>query len=130
MRTAALLCLSFGLSFAASAAECDSAIKIIEEKGQLIIKNISGKPIVAYVFTSVNSKSQDGSPTRTFSGTFGGGGFVRTGTVYGDRQSGNGPKRTIRRLRPICGWLAVWRSAARGSQQRINREVAISPSPH
>ena len=51
MRIAVLLCLSFCLSFAASAAECDSAIQIIEEKGQLIIKNISGKPIVTYVLT-------------------------------------------------------------------------------
>ncbi len=72
MRIAALLCLSFALSFALSAAECNSAIQIIEKKGQLIIKNISGKPIVAYVLTSVNSKSQDGSPTRTYSGSFSG----------------------------------------------------------
>ncbi len=72
MRIAALLCLSFALSFALSAAECDSAIQIIEKKGQLIIKNISGKPIVGYVLTRVNSKSQHGSRTRTYSGTFGG----------------------------------------------------------
>ena len=53
MRIAVLLCLSFCLSFAASAAECDSAIQIIEDKkkGQMVIKNISGKPIVAYVLT-------------------------------------------------------------------------------
>ena len=72
MRIAALLCLSFAFPFALSAAECDSAIQIIEKKGQLIIKNISGNPIVAYVLTSVNSKSQDGSPTRTYTGSFSG----------------------------------------------------------
>ena len=72
MRIVSLLCLSFSLSFALSAAECDSAIQVNEKKGQLLIKNISGKPIVGYVLTRVNSKSQHGSRTRTYSGTFGG----------------------------------------------------------
>ncbi len=105
MQTAALLCLSFGLSFAASAAECDSAIQIIEEKGQLIIKNVSGKPIVAYVFTSVNSKSQDGSPTRTFSGTFGGGDSLGLGQSMEIGKAEMAPKElSVDYVRFADGW--------------------------
>ena len=74
MRIAELLCLAFALPFVLSAAECDFAIRIIEDKnkGQMVIKNISDRSIVDYVLTSVNSKSQDGSPTRTYSGSFSG----------------------------------------------------------
>ena len=74
MRVAVLLCLTFGLSFVLSATECDFVIQITEDnkKGQMVIKNISDRPIVAYVLTSVNSKSQDGSPTRSYYGSFSG----------------------------------------------------------
>ena len=76
MRIVILVCLSFAVSFGAlpfalSAAECDSAVQIKERNSQLVIKNISGEPIVAYVLTS-HSKSRDGSATRTYSGTFSG----------------------------------------------------------
>ena len=71
MRIAVFLYLFIALSFASSAAECDSAVQIIEEKGQLVIKNVSGKPIVGYFLSSVKSESQ-GSATRTYSGRFSG----------------------------------------------------------
>ena len=76
MRIATLVCLSFAVSFGAltfalPAAECDSAVQITEKNSQLVIKNISGEPIVAYVLTS-HSKNRDGSATRTYSGTFSG----------------------------------------------------------
>ena len=105
MRIAVLLCLSFGLSFAASVAECDSAIQIIEKKGQLIIKNISGKPIVAYALTSGNSKSQDGSPTRTSSGTFGGGDSLRPGRSMEIGKADIAPKElSVDYVRFADGW--------------------------
>ena len=63
----------------------------MEKNGQLIIKNISGKPIVAYVLTSIN-KSQDGSSTRTYSGKF-----------SGEDSLGPGQSMEIAPTRPTCG---------------------------
>ena len=80
MRIAGLLCLAFALPFVLSAAECDFAIRISEDKnkGQMVIKNISDRSIIGYVLTSVNS-NQDGSPTRTYSGSFSGGDSLAPG---------------------------------------------------
>ena len=44
-------------------------MRIVEGKGQLIIRNISGKPIVGYFLTNAQSKAQE-SATRTYSGRF------------------------------------------------------------
>ena len=105
MRIATLVCLSFAVSFGAlpfalSAAECDSAVQIKERNSQLVIKNISGEPIVAYVLTS-HSKSRDGSATRTYSGTFSGEDSLAAGAFFGTRRSTRGLERTIRQIRPV-----------------------------
>jgi hypothetical protein len=72
MRIAALFCLCFAVPYGLGAAECNSVLQVIKVKDRLVIKNTSENPIVAYSINSRESRSQDGSPTRTFEGAFGG----------------------------------------------------------
>jgi hypothetical protein len=52
-------------------AECDStAVAITTADGVLTITNNSSKPMVAYVLADAASKSNDGSPVRTYSAVF------------------------------------------------------------
>ncbi len=61
-----------GLTLSAFAGDCESTIQIQQEmrggKNQLFIKNISEKPIVAYVVT--NGTDAAGNPVRSFYGVF------------------------------------------------------------
>ena len=100
----------------------------MEKNGQLIIKNISGKPIVAYVLTSIN-KSQDGSSTRTYSGKFSGEDSLGPGQSMEIGKADAAPKElSVDYVLLADGWRCG-EAPARSSQQRINQEVAISSSP-
>jgi len=70
VRIALLLCFCLASAISLPGADCDSALRIREKKGQLLVKNTSGQPITAY---SVNAKSQNGTVTRTYYGAYSGG---------------------------------------------------------
>ncbi len=74
MKIAVLVLLGFSLSLVVSAAECDSAIQISEDKShdRTVMKNVSDQAIVAYILRGGKSNSQRGVPTRTHSGSFSG----------------------------------------------------------
>ena len=61
-----------GLTLSSLAGDCESTIQIQQEmrggKNQVFIKNISEKPIVAYVVT--NGTDAAGNPVRSFYGVF------------------------------------------------------------
>lgn len=104
MRMATFLCLSFALSTMQVTAECDSAIQIIEGESQLIIKNISGKPIVAYALSSV-TKSKDGSPIRTYSGIYSGADSLGPGQSLEIGKAGIAPRDlSVDHVRLSDGW--------------------------
>jgi hypothetical protein len=72
MKRPLIFFLFLTVSLAPLAGECDSSIQIIEEKDQVMIKNVSDRPIRAYFIASKNSTATDGSETRTYSGRYSG----------------------------------------------------------
>ena len=73
MRIAAVLGLIIAGSLVLSGADCDSVIEVVRDgnDGQIAVRNISHKPLIAYVLVSA-AKSKDGTPIRTYSGVFSG----------------------------------------------------------
>ena len=130
MRVAAVFCLCFTLSYASSATECDSALQIIEAKGQLIIKNTSDKPIIAYVLTNVKTKSQDRAPTRTYDGTFSDKDLLAPGQSMEIGKADIAPKDlSIDYVRFAGGWQCDGRSGFQKFSTTLRIESDKSPSP-
>lgn len=102
MRIALFLCFCLASAISLPGADCDSALRIREKKGQLLVKNTSGQPITAY---SVNAKSQNGTVTRTYYGAYSGGDSLGPGwSIELGKADAAAQNRVVGYVRLADGW--------------------------